>query len=499
MKAVVALDQGTTSCRAMVFAHDGSVLARAQEEFKQHYPQPGWVEHDPEEIWETQKRVTEQAVAASGLDVSDIASVGITNQRETIVCWNKETGESVGRAIVWQDRRTAEFCKDLEEFGKAPLIRERTGLLLDPYFSGTKLVWLMENDPTVARLAEQGQLAVGTIDSWLVWKLTNGAKHVTDATNASRTLLLSIHTLEWDQDLLELFEIPLECLPKVIPNSGVFAEVTGLDCLKGVPIGGMAGDQHAALFGQACFDKGMAKNTYGTGCFLLMNTGSEPVLSQNNLLTTIAWQIEDEVTYALEGSIFIGGAAVQWLRDGLGIIKESSEVEALATSVDSSDGVYLVPAFAGLGAPHWNADARGSLFGLTRGSTAAHIARATLESIAYQSHDVLKAMEKDAGIPLKELRVDGGATNDKHLMQFQSDILDRPVIQSAQPETTALGAAYLAGLAVGFWKGEEDISNAWSAANQYSPEMEEKKRIGSLNGWNRAVKAALAWAGDPLR
>jgi len=478
----------------MLFGRDGRVLARAQQEFRQIFPEPGLVEHDANEIWETQSKVAEEAVMQSGLTPGEIAAVGITNQRETVVAWNKESGEPVGNAIVWQDRRTSSMCHHLQRDGVESMLRRKTGLLIDPYFSGTKLRWLMENRPEVARLASRGKLAFGTIDSWLAWKLTGGRKHVTDMANASRTLLYNIHERKWDRELCEFFSVPVESLPEVVSNSAVLGEVSGLGCLKGVVIGGMAGDQQAALFGQACFEKGMAKNTYGTGCFLLMNTGREPVTSENKLLTTIAWQVGNDVSYALEGSIFIGGAAVQWLRDGLGAIQSSPQVETLARSVEETDGVYFVPAFAGLGAPYWNADARGSLFGLTRGTTTAHIARATLESIAYQSYDVLKAMERDSGIGMRELRVDGGACANDSLMQFQSDILARPVVRSAQLETTALGAAYLAGLAVGFWKGKEEVQEAWAASHRFSPGMDGQRVEQKLAGWKRAVDSTLAWA-----
>ena len=493
MPYILALDQGTTSSRALVVDHAGSVVALAQKEFQQIFPRPGWVEHDPNEIWSSQAGVAVEAIANSGIEVRDIAAIGITNQRETAVVWDRHTGEPVYNAIVWQDRRTSGYCDRLKAEGLEPLIRDRTGLVIDAYFSGTKVHWILENVPGAREKAAAGDLAFGTIDSWLIWKLTKGQTHVTDVTNASRTMLFNIHTRSWDDELLDALGVPRSMLPEVRSSSEVYATTAGDLLSQKVPIAGIAGDQQAALFGQVCTRPGMVKNTYGTGCFMLMNTGTKPLASKNNLLTTIAWQIGERVEYALEGSIFIAGAVVQWLRDGLGIIRSSSEVEALARSVASTDGVYLVPAFTGLGAPHWDPYARGAIVGLTRGTMAAHIARAALESIAYQTVDVIRAMEADAGISLAELRVDGGATANDLLMQFQADLLGVPVVRPEVAETTALGAAYLAGLAVGFWKDEKDIAAHWQVNRRFEPEMTQNDASDLLSGWSRALDRARGW------
>ena len=490
---IMALDQGTTSSRTILFDHKGSIVSVAQKEFKQHYPQPGWVEHDANEIWSTQFGTMAEVIAKAGITTNQIAGIGITNQRETTVVWDRNTGEPIAPAIVWQDRRTAAYCDELRAAGKADLLQKKTGLILDAYFSATKLKWLLDNVSGAREKANKGELAFGTIDSWLIWKLTNGAVHATDVSNASRTLLYNIHSLEWDTELLELFDIPASLLPTVRPSSGLFGMATVIP-QSSCPISGVAGDQQAALFGQQCIAPGMVKNTYGTGCFMLMNTGEKAIHSKNNLLTTIAWQIDKKTTYALEGSVFIGGAVTQWLRDELKIIRRSSEIEALANEVKDSDGVYVVPAFAGLGAPYWNAYARGSIFGLTRGSNQSHIARAALDSIAYQTYDVLKAMEADAEIEIKELRVDGGATINNTLMQFQSDLLNCKVIRPIVYETTALGAAYLAGLAIGYWKDTEEIQEQWQMDQVFEPNIDETKRTDLTKGWKRAVKAAIAWA-----
>lgn len=492
-KFILAIDQGTTSSRAILFNKAGEICNVAQKEFTQFFPQPGWVEHDANEIWQTQKLVLQEAIASLNIDITDIAAIGITNQRETTVVWNRETGEPIHKAIVWQDRRTASFCDELRNRGMADSIRQKTGLVIDAYFSGTKLKWILDNVQGAREMANQGKLAFGTIDTWLLWKLTNGKVHATDVSNASRTLLLNLHTLAWDDEMLALMDIPRSVLPEVKSNSEIFGFAEAVD-MPGIPIAGMAGDQQSALFGQMCTKVGMVKNTYGTGCFMLMNTGTQTVQSKNNLLTTVAWKIDGVASYALEGSVFIAGAAVQWLRDGLKIIKSSSEVQSLATNVSESDGVVVVPAFAGLGAPHWDAYARGTIFGLTRGTTDAHIARATLESIAFQTYDVLKAMESDAGLPIAELRVDGGATVNELLMQFQSDILGVKVLRPEVIETTALGAAYLAGLAVGFWSSVEEISSQWKVSASFVPHMENAKKEEHIHQWQRAVKAVLAWS-----
>jgi len=489
---ILALDQGTTSSRAILFNHDGDIVTTAQKEFTQLYPQPAWVEHDPEEIWSSQFSVMAEVMAKQNISAAQVAAIGITNQRETTIVWDRATGKPIHNAIVWQDRRTAAFCDDLKARGMAKTIQEKTGLIIDAYFSATKLKWILDNVQGARDKAGKGQLAFGTVDTWLAWKLSGGKLHITDVSNASRTMLLNIHTCEWDNELLQLFDIPRNLLPEVRSSS----EVYGATHQAGIPLAGIAGDQQAALFGQMCTLPGMVKNTYGTGCFMLMNTGEKAVISNNNLLTTVAWKINNQTMYALEGSIFIAGAVVQWLRDGLQIIRSSAEVESLASSVSDTGGVYMVPAFAGLGAPHWNQYARGSLFGLTRGSTKQHIARAALESIAYQTTDVLKAMESDAGISIKELRVDGGATVNNQLMQFQGDILQVPVVRPKVYETTALGAAYLAGLAIGYWSSIDEVQQQWKADKTFKPGMQEDAVTELMHGWQRAVKASIAWADD---
>jgi glycerol kinase len=491
---ILALDQGTTSSRAMVFDRQGNVVSMAQKEFAQIYPQPGWVEHDPQEIWSTQAGVAAEAVTRAGLNGASIASIGITNQRETTIVWDRETGHPIYNAIVWQDRRTADFCDQLKAQGLEETIRAKTGLPIDSYFSATKIRWILDNVEGAREKAKNGRLAFGTVDSWLVWNFTKHALHITDVTNASRTMLFNIHTLKWDDELLDALDIPRSMLPEVRPSSEVYGPTKTTVFASKIPLGGIAGDQHAALFGQMCTQSGMVKNTYGTGCFLVMNTGDTPIESSNNLVTTIAWQIGGTVNYALEGSIFIGGAVVQWLRDGLGIIKTAKEIETLARSVPHSDGVYLVPAFAGLGAPHWNARARGTLFGVTRGTTSAHLARAALESIAYQSIDVLKAMEADSGIRIGELRVDGGAVANDLLMQFQADILGVDVVRPQISETTALGAAYLAGLAVGYWKDVDELQSQWKLDRRFAAALPAEDVKRHMKGWHRAVDAAKVWA-----
>jgi len=492
MSFVLALDQGTTSSRAIVFDHAGAIRGVAQKEFRQIFPQPGWVEHDPTEIWATQSGVVVEALASAHIGTRDLAALGITNQRETTLLWERASGKPVANAIVWQDRRTAAACDQLRAAGHEPLFRRKTGLVLDAYFSGTKLKWLLDNVSGARERAMRGELAFGTVDSWLIWNLTGGAVHVTDASNASRTLLFDIHRGDWDEELLALLDVPRAVLPAVVASSGVCGDAT----IAGtrVPIAGIAGDQQAALFGQACLTRGMAKNTYGTGCFLLLNTGAGAVPSSHQLVSTIAWKREDRIDYALEGSVFIAGAVVQWLRDGLKIIRNAAEIEALAASVPDNGGVYLVPAFAGLGAPHWDAYARGAMFGLTRGSTSAHIARAALESIAYQSAEVLRAMQGDAGLALAELRVDGGATVNNLLMQFQADLLGVPVVRPKVQETTALGAAYLAGLAVGYWKNTDDIRANWRVDRRFEPAMTRERAAELTAGWDKAVKRAKGWA-----
>ncbi|HEU4551997.1 MAG TPA: glycerol kinase GlpK [Chitinophaga sp.] len=493
-KYIMALDQGTTSSRAILFDHSGAIVSVAQKEFTQLFPQPGWVEHDPAEIWSSQIGVATEAIAKAGTDGAHIAAIGITNQRETTIVWDRKTGKPVHNAIVWQDRRTAAYCDSLKAAGHEKMIREKTGLVIDAYFSGTKIKWILDNVPGARERAQKGELAFGTVDSWLIWNLTHGAVHATDITNASRTMLFNIHTQAWDNELLQLLEVPAAMLPEVKQSSEVYGQTTPGMFAAQIPISGIAGDQHAALFGQMCTAPGMVKNTYGTGCFMLMNIGDKPIISSNNLVTTVAWKVNGKVQYALEGSIFIAGAIVQWLRDGLGIIRSSSEVEALANRVACNDGVYLVPAFAGLGAPHWEQHARGTLVGMTRGTTAAHIARAALESIAYQTVDVLKAMEADANMQIKELRVDGGATANNLLMQFQADVLNTTVVRPRITETTAMGAAYLAGLATGYWKSLEEISSQWQVEKTFTPDGGQARRDECINGWNRAVKTAKVWA-----
>jgi len=494
MHYILALDQGTTSSRSIIFDKQGNIISVAQKEFKQLFPKPGWVEHDAEEIWSTQYGTMAEAVAKANITMKQVAGIGITNQRETTVVWERSTGKPIHHAIVWQDRRTAAYCDELKTAGHANMIQQKTGLVIDAYFSATKLKWILDNVNGARAKAEKGELAFGTIDSWLVWKLSGGNIHVTDVSNASRTMLLNIHTCQWDDELLKLFNIPRSVLPEVKPSSKIYGTTASAVPEIKIPIAGIAGDQQAALFGQMCTQPGMVKNTYGTGCFMLMNTGAKAIISKNNLLTTIAWQIDGKTEYALEGSVFIAGAVVQWLRDGLKILRSSGEVETLAATVKDSEGVYIVPAFAGLGTPHWNQHARGSVFGLTRGSSNAHLARAALDSIAYQTYDVLKAMEADAGISIAELRVDGGATINNTLMQFQSDILNTKVIRPKITETTALGAAYLAGLAVGYWKNIDEIQKQWQVEKTFSPSMNDEKRNELVNGWQRAVKAAIAWA-----
>jgi glycerol kinase len=490
-KYILSFDQGTTSSRAIVFNKGGGIVAVAQKEFTQIYPQPGWVEHDPGEIWSSQAAVATEAIVKAGLTANDIAAIGITNQRETTVVWDKATGQPIYNAIVWQDRRTADFCDSLKARGLDKTICEKTGLIIDAYFSATKIKWILDNVAGARQKAVEGKLAFGTIDTWLIWNLTGGEVHATDVTNASRTMLFNIHSLQWDETLLQLFDIPSAMLPQVRSSSEIIGETSGRIFANRIPIAGIAGDQQAALFGQMCTKPGMVKNTYVTGCFMLMNVGNKPVVSNNSLITTIAWKINNEVAYALEGSIFIGGAVVQWLRDGLGIITSSADVEALAKMVDDNGGVYLVPAFAGLGAPHWNQYARGITVGLTRGTTAAHMARAALESIAFQTMEVLKAMEADAGEAIRELRVDGGATTNDLLMQIQADVLGVQVVRPQVTETTASGAAYLAGLAVGYWNSVEEIQGQWKAARSFHPQTNTDTII---KGWHKAVKACKAWA-----
>jgi glycerol kinase len=492
-KYILSFDQGTTSSRAILFDHQGQIHATSQKEFTQIFPKAGWVEHDPLEIWSTQMGVATEAISMKGLSIDDIVAIGITNQRETTVVWNKITGAPIYNAIVWQDRRTADFCDALKAKGLAQKIQEKTGLVIDAYFSGSKVKWILDHVEGARELANKGELIFGTIDTWLVWKLTNGKVHVTDVTNASRTMLFNIHTLQWDKELLEILDVPAAMLPEVKSSSEIYGHTTQLFAHHEIPIAGIAGDQQAALFGQMCTQAGMVKNTYGTGCFMLMHTGEKAVTSKNNLLTTIALQMNGHTYYALEGSVFIGGAVVQWLRDGLHLIRNSSEIEALASQVNDTDGVYLVPAFAGLGAPYWNQHARGTIVGITRGTSSAHIARAALESIAFQSYDLLKAMEADAGIPIAELRVDGGATHNNLLMQFQSDIVNTKVIRPTMVETTALGAAYLAGLAVGFWKDIEELRSKWQIDQTFEPKVNEAERAECIHGWSRAIKATNNW------
>jgi len=494
---ILSIDEGTTGVTALLFGHDGRIHARAYSEFTQHYPRSGWVEHDAEEILMVTLRVIEEALRDGGLRAADLEAIGITNQRETTVLWEKSTGKPVGRAIVWQDRRTAPACDGLRERGLEELFQARTGLLIDPYFSGTKIQWLLEHQPGLRERARRGEIAFGTIDSWLVYRLSGRRAHVTDYSNASRTLLYNIHELCWDEELLDVLDIPAAMLPKVMPSSWVYAHTDPevFPGTKGVPIAGIAGDQQAALFGQACYRPGMAKNTYGTGSFVLLHTGTEPVPSKQRLLTTIAWRIgEEPVEYAQEGAIFVTGAAVQWLRDGLEIIESAGETAELAASVAHNDGVYFVPALTGLGAPHWDPYARGLLIGVTRGTTRGHVARAVLESIAYQTRDVLEAMERESGIRLRELRCDGGAALNPMLMQFQADILDSAVVVPETVETTALGAAYLAGLATGFWQNREELAGKWRLRNRYTPQMEAEERERLYRRWHRAVALSKGWA-----
>jgi glycerol kinase len=491
---ILSLDQGTTSTRAIVFDRDGHSVSIAQQSIKQIYPRPGWVEHDPVEIWQSALKVMEEALSSSGIKADQIEAIGITNQRETAVIWDKRSGEPIHNAVVWQSRQTADLCDRLKQEGHEETFRERTGLRIDPYFSGTKVTWLLDTVEGARDRAEKGELLFGTIDTWLIWNLTGGRVHVTDYTNASRTLMYDIYQRKWDDELLRLLDVPPALLPEVRSSSEVYGH-TDPSCCFGmtVPIAGAAGDQQAALFGQQCFESGTAKNTYGTGCFMLMNTGSEAVRSKNGLLTTIAWGIGDEIQYALEGSIFVAGSAIQWLRDELELIETAGESETYACSVDSSDGVYVVPAFVGLGTPYWDSDVRGAVFGLTRGTGKAHLIRATLESLAYQTKDVVKAMEEDSGIPLTKLRVDGGAVGNKFLMQFQSDMLGVQVECPELGELTALGSAYLAGLAVGYWKDRQDLSTHAKAHTCYDPVMDEARRTELYNGWKKAVKAAIAF------
>ena len=494
MAHILAFDQGTTSSRAIVFDSSGEIVSLAQREFKQSFPQPGWVEHDPLEIWSSQVAVAEEALQKAKLKPSDVAAMGITNQRETTVVWNRQTGKPIHPAIVWQDRRTAGMCDELRATGQEPMVRQKTGLRFDPYFSATKVAWMLKHVDGARKAAEAGELACGTIDSWLVYKLTEGRLHLTDATNASRTLLMDIRTGEWDDELLKCFDVPRSMLPEIKPSSEVYGEVSGVAALKGIKIAGIAGDQQAALFGQACYERGMAKNTYGTGCFLLVNTGTQAFESKNQLVTTVAWRVGKETEYAMEGSVFIGGAVVSWLRDGLGIIKSSADVQKLAESVPDSGGVVLVPAFTGLGAPHWDPYARGTIIGLTRGTTAAHIARAAVDSIAFQVADLASAMQQDAGKPLVELRADGGASVDDALLQMQADLLQLPVVRPKVTETTALGAAYLAGLATGVWKNREEVASHWQVDRRFEPQMPAARAAKLRTRWNEAVERSKSWA-----
>ncbi len=493
---ILALDQGTTSSRAVLFDHAGTIVSSAQKEFRQIYPQPGWVEHDPQEIWSTQAGVATEAVTKMGLNGTALAAIGITNQRETTIVWERATGRPVYNAIVWQDRRTADYCDELKQRGVEKMVRAKTGLPVDAYFSASKIRWILNNVPGARARAERGELAFGTVDSWLIWNFSQHDLHVTDVTNASRTQLFNIHTLDWDDELLTLFEIPRNMLPQVHASSEIVGHTRTALFASAIPIAGIAGDQHAALFGQMCTRVGMAKNTYGTGCFMVMNTGDLAIESHNNLITTIAWKIGNKVSYALEGSIFIGGAVVQWLRDGLGLIQQASAIEKLAAQVNDSDGVVIVPAFAGLGAPHWNPYARGAVFGMTRGTTSAHLARAALEAIAFQSCDVLTAMQADMGKSIAELRVDGGAVSNNLLMQIQADLLQADVVRPHIIETTALGAAYLAGLAVGYWDSIEELEQKWQQKRRFLPSIGAADLRNRKSGWERAVKASIAWADD---
>lgn len=491
---ILSFDQGTTSSRSIIFDKGGNIISTAQKEFTQIFPQPGWVEHDANEIWSTQIGTAAEAITKAGLSTKDIHAIGITNQRETTVVWDKETGEPIYNAIVWQCRRTAAYCDELKKEGYAETIQQKTGLIIDAYFSGTKLKWILDNVSGARQKAAEGKLLFGTIDTWLLWKLTKGEVHATDVTNASRTLLFNINTLTWDDELLKLLNIPASVLPQVRSSSELYGHTQNILTSANIPIAGIAGDQQAALFGQMCIKPGMVKNTYGTGCFMLMNTGTKPVISKNNLLTTIAWQINGETIYALEGSVFIAGAVVQWLRDGLHLIRNSADVEILAAQVSDSGGVYIVPAFAGLGAPYWNQHARGTITGITRGTTAAHFAIAALESIAYQTMDVINAMQADANITVAELRVDGGATANNLLMQFQSDLLNTKVVRPMITETTALGAAYLAGLATGYWTGNDDIEKQWLVDKIFSPASDVVTRNEWVKGWQKAIRATQSWS-----
>ena len=491
---ILALDQGTTSSRAILFDRSGNIIQMAQQEFTQHYPQPGWVEHDANEIWSTQLGVAVEAMSKIGATAEDIAAIGITNQRETTIVWDKNTGEPVYHAIVWQCRRTSEYCDSLKEKGLTDKFREKTGLVIDAYFSGTKVKWILDNVPGARERAERGELLFGTVETWLIWKLTKGAAHVTDYSNASRTMLFNINTLEWDDEILKELDIPKCMLPEPKPSSCIYGEADPSYLGGPIPIAGAAGDQQSALFGQTCFNAGEAKNTYGTGCFLLMNTGEKPVFSKNGLVTTIAWGLDGKVNYALEGSIFVAGAAIQWLRDELRIIDSAPDSEYMAKKVKDTNGCYVVPAFTGLGAPHWDQYARGTIVGITRGVNKYHVIRATLESLAYQTYDVLKAMEADSGIKLSALKVDGGASANNFLMQFQSDILNTEVRRPRCVETTAMGAAYLAGLAVGYWKDKNDVINNWNIDRKFHPEMKEDEREEKLAGWEKAVKYSFGWA-----
>jgi glycerol kinase len=493
MPYILALDQGTTSSRAIVFDHDGAIRAVAQKEFTQIFPSAGWVEHDPGEIWASQIGVAVEALGRAQVRPKELAAIGITNQRETTIVWDRETGDPVYNAIVWQDRRTADYCETLKAQGAGETIQAKTGLLIDAYFSASKIRWILDHVPGASARADAGKLAFGTVDSWLVWKLTGRERHITDVSNASRTMLFNIHTLTWDRELLELFGVPVSMLPEVRSSSEVYGHVSESLGIERVPIAGIAGDQQAALFGQMCRQPGMSKNTYGTGCFLLQNIGTTPTRSNQQLVTTVAWQIGERTEYALEGSVFIGGAVVQWIRDGLGLIRTAAEIEPLAASVSDNGGVYLVPAFAGLGAPHWDPYARGTIVGVTRGTSSGHIARAALESIAYQVADLLDAMAADCGIPLKELRVDGGAAGNNMLMQFQADLLGVPVVRPAVTETTALGAAYLAGIAVGYWKSVDDVSGQWKVDRRFEPAMPHAQASALRARWTDALGRSKGW------
>lgn len=492
-KYILSIDQGTTSSRAILFDHEGQNCGTGQQDFEQIFPQDGWVEHDPNAIWESQWMAIQSALVSQDLSGKELAAIGITNQRETTVVWDRETGEPIYNAIVWQDRRTAEYCQELRDLGHEERFKKKTGLLIDAYFSGTKIKWILDHVGGARERARNGELCFGTIDTWLIWKLTAGAVHTTDVSNASRTLLFNIHTLEWDEELMAIMDIPMEMMPKVAESSEVIGNTADGLFSHPIPIAGIAGDQQAALFGQLCLQKGMVKNTYGTGCFLLMNTGTDPVYSNHNLLTTIAWKRNGQVHYALEGSVFVGGAAVQWLRDGLQLIERASDVESLAAEVADTDGVYMVPALTGLGTPHWDPYARGLLIGLSRGTTRAHVARATLEGIAYQVYDIVKAMEADAGTAGTELRVDGGASANNLMMQFQSDIFGFPVVRPKQVESTALGAAYLAGLAVGFWSDVEELKSQWQKDRTFNPGMERDKAMSKIERWHKAVRRSKRW------